>query len=196
MNHRTFLVTLIYFQFQSNMYHAWLIEVETKWPPFSNGLSLMKMYEFRLKFHWTLFPRSNWCRLQEHISTCGNKIQNFRFSGLHNVSYFVQASMCDWYLGVFVRCSAAFFAEERAVLHTRRMKIRMLQQRKGVDSSELKDLPQEIPMPLVIGTKVTGQGQGHRLKLTLIYGVIENRWCSMRLGYLEKVQSCAKLSFG
>ena len=36
------------------------IEVETKWPPFfqmtsSNAFSWMKMFEFRLRFHWNLF---------------------------------------------------------------------------------------------------------------------------------------------
>ena len=56
------------------------------------------------------------------------------------------------------RCSPAFFAEERAVLHQRRDKMRTLQQRKGGDAPDLKDLPPEIPMPLVIGTKVTGEG--------------------------------------
>ena len=38
----------------------WNIEAETKWPPFSKRhfqmIFLMKMYEFRFKFHWSLFP--------------------------------------------------------------------------------------------------------------------------------------------
>ncbi len=55
-----------------------------------------------------------------------------------------------------LRCSPAFFAEERAVLQQKREKIRALQQRKAGDVPDLKDLPEEIPMPLVIGTKVTG----------------------------------------
>ena len=38
------------------------IEAETKWPPFrrwhfQNTFSWMKMCEFRLRFHWSLFPR-------------------------------------------------------------------------------------------------------------------------------------------
>ena len=38
---------------------AWQIEAETKWTilqTFSNAFSWMKMYEFRLRFHWNLFP--------------------------------------------------------------------------------------------------------------------------------------------
>ena len=54
------------------------------------------------------------------------------------------------------RCSPAFFAEERGALQKRREKIRLLQQRKSADVTDFKDLPEEIPMPLVIGTKVTG----------------------------------------
>ncbi|XP_064601675.1 protein lin-9 homolog isoform X2 [Liolophura sinensis] len=55
------------------------------------------------------------------------------------------------------RCSAAFFAEERASLEQRRNKIRLLQQRKLQELTSFKDLPQEIPMHLVIGTKVTAR---------------------------------------
>ena len=62
----------------------------------------------------------------------------------------------DITLDVFLRCSAAFFEEERAALHEKRLKIRLLQQRKITDVSSLKDLPEEIPLHLVIGTKVTG----------------------------------------
>lgn len=53
------------------------------------------------------------------------------------------------------RCSTAFFAEERAALNARRNKIRHLQQQKVVDISQYRDLPDEIPLSLVIGTKVT-----------------------------------------
>ena len=53
------------------------------------------------------------------------------------------------------RCSPAFFDEERSALETRRNKIRLLQQRKLSELSNFKDLPNEIPMHLVIGTKVT-----------------------------------------
>ncbi|XP_033111254.1 protein lin-9 homolog [Anneissia japonica] len=57
------------------------------------------------------------------------------------------------------RCSSAFFAEERAALQTKRQKLRLLQQRKSheLDPSELKDLPDEVPSQLVIGTKVTAR---------------------------------------
>nr|XP_022309595.1 protein lin-9 homolog [Crassostrea virginica] len=55
------------------------------------------------------------------------------------------------------RCSAAFFEEERAALDARRTKIRLLQQRKMSELQTFKDLPDEIPMHLVIGTKVTAR---------------------------------------
>ncbi|XP_030844933.1 protein lin-9 homolog [Strongylocentrotus purpuratus] len=57
------------------------------------------------------------------------------------------------------RCSPAFFEEERAALEERRQKLRMLQHRKGqeLDLAEVKDLPEEIPIPLCIGTKVTAR---------------------------------------
>lgn len=55
------------------------------------------------------------------------------------------------------RCSQAFFEEERAELEKKRNKIRSLQQRKAADISNYKDLPQEIPLQLVIGTKVTAR---------------------------------------
>lgn len=53
------------------------------------------------------------------------------------------------------RCSQAFLAEERAFLSTKRQKIRQLQQQKVVDVSYYKDLPEQIPLSLVIGTRVT-----------------------------------------
>jgi len=55
------------------------------------------------------------------------------------------------------RCSSSFFAEERAALQRRRQKLRLLQQRKAAKVTEVKDLPEEIPLPLVIGTHVTGE---------------------------------------
>ncbi|XP_018585953.1 protein lin-9 homolog [Scleropages formosus] len=58
------------------------------------------------------------------------------------------------------RCSSAFLAEERAALMQKRQKIRLLQQRKLTDVSQCKDLPEEIPLPLVIGTKVTARLRG------------------------------------
>lgn len=53
------------------------------------------------------------------------------------------------------RCSQAFFAEERALLSSKRKKIRQLQQQKVVDVNYFRDLPQQIPLSLVIGTRVT-----------------------------------------
>ncbi|MEE6473719.1 hypothetical protein FKM82_010150 [Ascaphus truei] len=58
------------------------------------------------------------------------------------------------------RCSAAFFEEERYALQQKRLKIRLLQQRKVTDVSQFKDLPEEIPLSLVIGTKVTARLRG------------------------------------
>lgn len=55
------------------------------------------------------------------------------------------------------RCSQAFFNEERLELEKKRKKIRALQQRKATDIASFKDLPAEIPMQLVIGTKVTAR---------------------------------------
>lgn len=55
------------------------------------------------------------------------------------------------------RCSQSFFAEERAELEKKRNKIRALQQRKPADIANYKDLPPEIPLQLVIGTKVTAR---------------------------------------
>ncbi|XP_063079050.1 protein lin-9 homolog isoform X1 [Engraulis encrasicolus] len=58
------------------------------------------------------------------------------------------------------RCSSAFFAEERSALKTKRQKMRLLQQRKIADLSVCKDLPDIIPLPLIIGTKVTARLRG------------------------------------
>ncbi|XP_050299713.1 protein lin-9 homolog [Anthonomus grandis grandis] len=55
------------------------------------------------------------------------------------------------------RCSQAFFDEERLELEKKRKKVRALQQRKMTDLANFKDLPGEIPMQLVIGTKVTAR---------------------------------------
>lgn len=54
------------------------------------------------------------------------------------------------------RCSQAFFAEERKELERKRKLIRFIQQRKAADIC-LKDLPNEVPMQLVVGTKVTAR---------------------------------------
>ncbi|KAM9778070.1 protein lin-9 homolog isoform X2 [Syngnathus typhle] len=58
------------------------------------------------------------------------------------------------------RCSSAFFAEERTALRQKRQKMRLLQHRKLSDVSDCKDLPDEIPLPLIIGTKVTARLRG------------------------------------
>ncbi|XP_061610207.1 protein lin-9 homolog isoform X1 [Phyllopteryx taeniolatus] len=58
------------------------------------------------------------------------------------------------------RCSSAFFAEERTALGHKRQKMRLLQHRKLSDVSNCKDLPEEIPLPLIIGTKVTARLRG------------------------------------
>lgn len=58
------------------------------------------------------------------------------------------------------RCSSAFFAEERTALRQKRQKIRLLQQYKITDVSNCKDLPDDIPLPLIIGTKVTARLRG------------------------------------
>ncbi|XP_018565154.1 protein lin-9 homolog isoform X1 [Anoplophora glabripennis] len=55
------------------------------------------------------------------------------------------------------RCSQSFFNEERLELEKKRKKIRALQQRKATDLASFKDLPPEVPMQLVIGTKVTAR---------------------------------------
>lgn len=60
-------------------------------------------------------------------------------------------------LSTHPRCSPAFFTEERTALKHKRQKMRLLQQRKLSDLSNCKDLPDEIPLPLIIGTKVTGE---------------------------------------
>uniref|UniRef100_A0A671XGC5 Lin-9 DREAM MuvB core complex component n=1 Tax=Sparus aurata TaxID=8175 RepID=A0A671XGC5_SPAAU len=58
------------------------------------------------------------------------------------------------------RCSSAFFAEERTALRQKRQKMRLLQQGKMSDVSNCKDLPDEIPLRLNIGTKVTARLRG------------------------------------
>ncbi|KAK3854343.1 hypothetical protein Pcinc_011334 [Petrolisthes cinctipes] len=57
------------------------------------------------------------------------------------------------------RCSQAFFQEECQSLDKKRHVLRLLQQRKITDINTLKDfpLPDQIPMQLVIGTKVTAR---------------------------------------
>lgn len=81
-----------------------------------------------------------------------------------------QWSMIRRLMGKPRRCSPAFFQEERVSLEEKRKKIRYLHQLKGfevTDMSQFKDLPEEIPTPMVIGTRVTAkvhpEGDGLRL---------------------------------
>lgn len=54
------------------------------------------------------------------------------------------------------RCSPSFFAEERQSLNAKRDKIRQIQFQQKLDTlSNYHDLPNLIPMPLVIGTRIT-----------------------------------------
>jgi len=54
------------------------------------------------------------------------------------------------------RCSPSFFAEERQSLNAKRDKIRQIQHQQKLDTlSNYHDLPNLIPMPLVIGTRIT-----------------------------------------
>lgn len=53
------------------------------------------------------------------------------------------------------RCSEAFFAEERLSLNAKRNKIRQLHLQRVVDVNQFRDLPENIPLGLVIGAKVT-----------------------------------------
>jgi hypothetical protein len=69
------------------------------------------------------------------------------------------------------RCSQAFLAEERALLSNKRQKIRQLQQQKFVDVSYYRDLPEQIPLSLVIGTRVAGLL--HHPHFGLFNGVID-----------------------
>lgn len=68
----------------------------------------------------------------------------------------VQWSKIRRMMGKPRRCSQAFFDEERRELERKRKLIRFIQQRKAADIS-VKDLPNEIPMQLVVGTKVTAR---------------------------------------
>lgn len=69
------------------------------------------------------------------------------------------------------RCSQAFLAEERALLSNKRQKIRQLQQQKVVDLNYYRDLPEQIPLSLVIGTRVTALL--HRPHDGLFSGIID-----------------------
>lgn len=71
------------------------------------------------------------------------------------------------------RCSSAFFNEERTALRQKRQKMRLLQQGKMSDVSNCKDLPDEIPLRLNIGTKVTGE---LRTTLSLLWYAQQRHW--------------------
>ncbi|RMX60037.1 hypothetical protein pdam_00004520 [Pocillopora damicornis] len=80
------------------------------------------------------------------------------------------------------RCSPAFFLEERQALEEKRRKIRMLQQRKA--SLQFKDLPDEVPLPLVIGTKVTARLRGpHDGLFTGQIDAVDTVNCSYRVTF-------------
>ncbi|KAF7492818.1 hypothetical protein SSS_01217 [Sarcoptes scabiei] len=68
------------------------------------------------------------------------------------------------------RCSSAFFQEERATLNTKRNKIRYLQQNKVADLNNYKDLPDNLPQPLVVGSQVSALSREHE---GVFFGVIE-----------------------
>lgn len=55
------------------------------------------------------------------------------------------------------RCSAAFFEEERKELERKRQNIRLLQLNKFQNHLIAKDLPEKIPYPLPVGTKVNAR---------------------------------------
>ena len=68
------------------------------------------------------------------------------------------------------RCSSAFFTEERAELARKRQKIRMLQQRKQLmDYTSFKDLPEQIPLLLTIGARVTARSVRFRKKVFIFF---------------------------
>lgn len=69
------------------------------------------------------------------------------------------------------RFSQAFLAEERALLGNKRQKIRQLQQQKLVDLNYYRDLPEQIPLSLVIGTRVTALL--HEPQFGLYSGIID-----------------------
>ncbi|XP_065896663.1 protein lin-9 homolog isoform X2 [Dysidea avara] len=64
-------------------------------------------------------------------------------------------------LGKPRRCSASFFAQERAELEAKRKKIREIQKGLVTNFDEYRDLPNDIPQTLVIGTAVTARLPDH-----------------------------------
>lgn len=57
------------------------------------------------------------------------------------------------------RCSTSFFEEERRSLNEKREKIRTLQATRSVQLEFLRDLPDDmhVPMPLIIGTRINAR---------------------------------------
>jgi len=103
-----------------------------------------------------------------------------------------QWSMIRRLMGKPRRCSPAFFAEERRSLEEKRKKIRHLHQLKGfevTDIKQFKDLPEEIPIPMVVGTKVSAKvhptGNGVRL-FTGTIDAIDNINNSYRISFDRK----------
>ena len=79
------------------------------------------------------------------------------------------------------RYSEALFSEERAELDRKRKKMRLLQQRKMGDSSSYKDLPEDIPMQLTIGSRVTARSGVNNMEcfnniFTLLQAKNPSRW--------------------
>lgn len=70
------------------------------------------------------------------------------------ISLEITSSCSKWFENFIL--IQAFFQEERQSLDKKRHVLRLLQQRKITDINTLKDfpLPDQIPMQLVIGTKV------------------------------------------
>ncbi|KAF2365142.1 DIRP domain [Trinorchestia longiramus] len=89
------------------------------------------------------------------------------------------------------RCSEAFFNEELSSLAKRRQVLRLLQQRKISDVTQLRDLPftlpHHIPCQLVIGTKVHWCCQ-------LVIGTKVHWCCQLIIG--TKVHWCCQLVIG
>jgi len=82
-------------------------------------------------------------------------------------------SMLRRMIGKPRRCSQNFFDEEIRELDRRRRKIRLLQQRKARDELLFKDIPDEIPLQLTVGTKVTAMLRSNTGEDGLFNGTIE-----------------------
>ncbi|XP_055371280.1 protein lin-9 homolog [Condylostylus longicornis] len=74
-------------------------------------------------------------------------------------------------MGKIRRCSQRFFDEERRELERKRQKIRLIQNKKTCDVNFYKDLPNEIPLLLPVGTKV--QARLRAPQDGIFYGVVD-----------------------